>query len=280
MARRTQATINNNTTTYLYDGHDIVAELGQNPAQYLRTDHIDEAIARYTAEGDHYLLTDLLGSTLILANDQGTTTTTYTYSPFGETQTQGETSDNPTQYTGRENDETGLYYYRARYYAPGVGRFISEDPIGLEGGINRYVYVDNAPTMYVDPTGELPSAVGGALVGAAIDIGIQLALNGGRMECIKWDVVAIAALAGAVNPFSGLNAANSALKAERQFARAAGLCEGSRAATRTAQRGDRHNSRSMKEAASWAGVEGAAEGVGSLIPDEQHIRIGNSCECR
>lgn len=48
---------------------------------------------------------------------------------------------------------TGLYYYRARYYDPKIGRFISEDPIKFEAGPNFYTYVDNNPTNYTDPTG-------------------------------------------------------------------------------------------------------------------------------
>ncbi|MGE5894357.1 MAG: RHS repeat-associated core domain-containing protein [bacterium] len=55
--------------------------------------------------------------------------TQYTYDPFGNVTISGEASDNPFQYTGRENDGTGLYYYRARYYSPDMQRFISEDPI-------------------------------------------------------------------------------------------------------------------------------------------------------
>jgi RHS repeat-associated protein len=63
-------------------------------------------------------------------------------------------STNPAQYTGRENDGTGLHYYRARYYHPGLQRFISEDPIGNETGeVNFYVYVGNDPINYVDPFG-------------------------------------------------------------------------------------------------------------------------------
>jgi len=61
---------------------------------------------------------------------------------------------NNLRYTGREFDtETSLYYYRARYYDPQAGRFISEDPIGFEGGPNFYNYVDNDPTDYEDPLG-------------------------------------------------------------------------------------------------------------------------------
>jgi RHS repeat-associated protein len=57
-------------------------------------------------------------------------------------------------YTGREWDsETGIYYYRARYYEPKLGRFISEDPIGLGDGPNRYAYVHNSPVERLDPYG-------------------------------------------------------------------------------------------------------------------------------
>ena len=63
---------------------------------------------------------------------------------------------NPFQYTGRELDsETGLYYYRARYYDSGIGRFLGEDPYGFGGGINFYSYVGNEPTGYLDPFGEI-----------------------------------------------------------------------------------------------------------------------------
>ncbi|MFN8917742.1 MAG: RHS repeat-associated core domain-containing protein [Burkholderiales bacterium] len=58
----------------------------------------------------------------------------YSYSPYGQTQSTGNTEGDSVQYTGRENDNNGLYYYRARYYDPVLKRFLSEDPIGLAGG--------------------------------------------------------------------------------------------------------------------------------------------------
>jgi RHS repeat-associated protein len=78
---------------------------------------------------------------------------------------------------GRELDrETGLYYYRARYYDPKVGRFISEDPIGFSAGdTNLYRYVGNNPTNYTDPTGEfaflLPWLATAAVAGVVGAIG-------------------------------------------------------------------------------------------------------------
>lgn len=84
----------------------------------------------------------------------GATQTSYTYEPFGETTTTGAASDNTYQYTGRENDGTGLYQYRARYYSPAMKRFTSEDPIGFAGGdVNLQGYVGNSPPNYVDPSG-------------------------------------------------------------------------------------------------------------------------------
>ncbi len=61
---------------------------------------------------------------------------------------------NRYRYTAREwDEETGLYYYRARYYDPTPGRFISEDPIGFGGGINFYPYAQNNSVLYNDPIG-------------------------------------------------------------------------------------------------------------------------------
>jgi RHS repeat-associated protein len=64
------------------------------------------------------------------------------------------TCDNPFLFTGREYDyETGLYYYRARYYNPEIGRFLQTDPIGYDAGMNWYNYCGGNPLNYTDPTG-------------------------------------------------------------------------------------------------------------------------------
>jgi RHS repeat-associated protein len=77
----------------------------------------------------------------------------YAYSPYGETTVLGPDEGNPLQYTGRENDGTGLYYYRARYYDPVLKRFVSEDPIGIDGGVNTYTYVNGNPITLTAPMG-------------------------------------------------------------------------------------------------------------------------------
>ncbi|MBA3582893.1 MAG: hypothetical protein H0W44_10645, partial [Gammaproteobacteria bacterium] len=82
---------------------------------------------------------------------------------------QGESNKNTAQYTGRDNDNTGLYYYRARYYAPELKRFISSDPIGLRGGLNTYEYVGGDPVNYIDFSGNGRIAAGVCIAIAAYD---------------------------------------------------------------------------------------------------------------
>jgi len=96
----------------------------------------------------------MLGSVLGLFTSSNTVVNQYAYLPFGEAQTTSETIANPLRFAGRELDgSTGLYYNNARWYDPSLHRFISEDPIGIEGGMNLYAYVDNDPVNAADPSG-------------------------------------------------------------------------------------------------------------------------------
>jgi len=157
LGRRTSKAVGSLTSQFLYDGNDIAAEIGGGAvgANYLRSLAIDEPFIRQTGTGNEFYHTDALGSTLTLSTSQGASATTYGYEPFGKTTVTG-TSLNPFQFTGRENDGTGLVYYRARYYSPSRHRFIAEDPLGIVGfDPNSYAYVRNQPTFYIDPTGEI-----------------------------------------------------------------------------------------------------------------------------
>ena len=154
--RRTRKTISAQTTDYLYDGDNPVQELsgGTVLANLLTGLGIDEYFTRTDGSGRRTLLGDALGSILALTDDAGVVQTAYTYQPFGQTTVTGQGNGNPFEYTGRENDGTGLYYYRARFYHPTLQRFISEDPIEFAGGdTNLYSYVANNPQRYVDPLG-------------------------------------------------------------------------------------------------------------------------------
>jgi RHS repeat-associated protein len=164
LGRRRQKIINGNTTTFLYDGLNAVQETtGSGVANLLTGLGLDEGLMRAEAAGPSHLLTDALGSALALADASGALVTEYTYEPFGATTASGASSQNAAQFTARENDATGLYYYRARYYHPALQRFLSEDPIAFAGGdTNFYTYVRNAPLLYRDPEGlELVGVTGG-----------------------------------------------------------------------------------------------------------------------
>jgi len=153
--RRVGKTISGTTTNYVYDGANTVQELsGGAPTANLLSGGVDEVFTRADAVGARNFLTDALGGTLALSDATGTLQTQYTYEPFGNTTASGLGSANPFQYTGRENDGTGLYFYRARYYSPTLQRFISEDPLDLGGGdLNLYAYVRNSPTNFTDSSG-------------------------------------------------------------------------------------------------------------------------------
>ena len=101
-----------------------------------------------------YVHADGLGSITSLTDTNGTIVQTYTYDSFGNI-TQAGSITQPFTYTGREYDsETGMYFYRARYYDPKVGRFVTKDPIGFDGGdVNLYNYVGGSPINHTDPYG-------------------------------------------------------------------------------------------------------------------------------
>jgi RHS repeat-associated protein len=154
--RRTGKTINGTTTNFLYDSLNPVQEKAGPTvnANLLTGLGIDEFITRTDSVGVRSLLPDALGSTIALGDGTGTLQTQYTYEPFGVTTQTGSASTSSYKFTGREDDGSGLYYYRARYYQPRLQRFISEDPIGYNSGdMNVYVYVFNRPARFTDPKG-------------------------------------------------------------------------------------------------------------------------------
>jgi RHS repeat-associated protein len=82
---------------------------------------------------------------------------TYTFDSFGKQTASSGSLTNPFQYTGREFDpETSLYYYRARYYDPTAGRFLSEDPMRFFESPDFYAYVENNSTNLFDTSGLQP----------------------------------------------------------------------------------------------------------------------------
>jgi RHS repeat-associated protein len=157
LGRRVSKTVQGTTTNFLYDGANAVQEFGTNPTANLLTGGVDERFTRVSStETDNYL-TDAMGSTVALTDTTGVTQEQYSYGPYGILSASGGGSTtNSYAYTGRETDGLGVDYYRARYYNPNTGRFLSEDPFGFGGGINLYAYTANSPTNWSDPFGYAP----------------------------------------------------------------------------------------------------------------------------
>jgi RHS repeat-associated protein len=158
LGRRRAKTVNGNVTEFLYDGLNPVQEtVGVTIlANILSGLGMDEFLTRMdlVSGSTGNFMVDALGSPVAVTDSLGAVQTEYTYDAFGRTTVTGASNSSSYQYTGRENDGTGLYYLRARYYDPNLQRFIHEDPIGFRGGdINVYTYVGNNSLNFIDPLG-------------------------------------------------------------------------------------------------------------------------------
>jgi RHS repeat-associated protein len=182
IGRRVSATIDGASASYLYDGANHLSKTANSDAvQFLSGPALDEWFARIDSSGTKVFLRDALGSTVALANSVGEVTDVYTYEPFGRSIAQGSTT-NAEGFTGREQDDPESYYYRARYYRPSEGRFLSEDAIRLAPDASLYAYVGGDPVSRIDPTGRLqgpvplPGVGAGATAGAAAGGGLAAGL--------------------------------------------------------------------------------------------------------
>lgn len=175
------------TDRFVHDGADVVRDLdGSNNtvADYLNGPGIDNKLRKNSSGSTSYLLTDRNSTTRTITDANGNIVSSLTYDSFG--QLSSATVERYT-YTGRELEaDSGLYYYRARWYDAANGRFNSEDPIGLEGGINTYAYVGNNPLLYVDPSGLDPETAAQAITnptnwtGSGYYTGTSFAWDGSR----------------------------------------------------------------------------------------------------
>lgn len=164
-----------------------------------------------------FQLTDHLGSVTVECNESGAAVSYEEFRAFGTTAFSASSSvpgasRRRYRFSGKERDEeTGLQYFGARYYAPWASRWISCDPLMhrqerspvAEFCAQAYVYVNNRPSVTVDPDGRLPQVVVGAAIGAvlgaAVEVGVQYAAGASlTKDGINWRSVAAAATAGAV----------------------------------------------------------------------------------
>ena len=153
LGRRLEKTAAGATTLFAYDGEDVLHQSsGAVSRTYIHGPSTDEPLAHEEAGAFRYYHADGLGSIVKLTDASGTVAHAYQYDAWGNVEVGPGTAG--YTFTGREWDpETGLFYYRARYYDPKIGRFLSEDPIRFLGGFNFYSYVGNKPVNRIDPSG-------------------------------------------------------------------------------------------------------------------------------
>lgn len=179
-----------NTYTYKYDANGIRTQ--KNDKQYIIdinnnvvaetdgtgaiTDEVlwgHQPLARKANGSWYYYIYNAHRDVVGLVNESGAVVNTYEYTPWGEIRNETETVDNPIKYAGEYyDDELDMFYLRARYYNPQIGRFtsldIEEGEISNPLDMNRYVYCRNNPIKYVDPTGKSAIATAVAIVGPAV----------------------------------------------------------------------------------------------------------------
>ena len=152
-------------TYFYYIGEQMVEEVANNETtSYLYGNDIDEALQMKNSTDTYYYSTNHLGSTLALTTSNGSLAERVGYDVYGQPVFFDATGNELAQsaignnilFTGREYDvETGMYYYRARTMHPGIGRFMQKDPLMYINGMNDYIYTNNNPVIYTDPSGKL-----------------------------------------------------------------------------------------------------------------------------
>ena len=155
-------------TKYVYDGDSCLAEYdvsGNLRRKYIYGPGVDQPVCMIEAAGSYagtyYYHFDALGNVVALTSGNvdhmGETVQVYDYDVYGRVGATDASHPNRFMFTGREFDkETGLYYYRARYYKPEIGRFLQPDKVGYGAGMNLYRYCKNNPWNMTDPSGNDP----------------------------------------------------------------------------------------------------------------------------
>ena len=148
-------TLTDSTNTSSYDTLHIL-----DGATRVAIKHLGPSLPDDTSPEIAYHLGDHLGSSTVVLDGSGDLFNREEYTPYGETSF-GSYAKKRYRHTAKERDEeSGLYYRGARYYASWIGRWINTDPVGLSDGVNLYCYVHDNPVTHTDPTGQTDEAQG------------------------------------------------------------------------------------------------------------------------
>lgn|GEM_PF-1978110 len=183
LGRRIAKNTSSGTVYYYYDSSLHVIEERDNYdntiATYVYGRGVDRLIQMERDGSVYYYHQDIRGNVLALTDTNGDVVERYQYDPYGSFKVVTPVGTfsvsqvgNPYTFTGRRYDEeSGLYYFRNRYYSPTLGRFISRDPLGYSEGLNLFEYASSNPVTRIDPLGLGDESCFPISLGAGIDLG-------------------------------------------------------------------------------------------------------------
>ncbi|THF81694.1 RHS repeat-associated core domain-containing protein [Cohnella fermenti] len=162
------------TTNYMYEYDKVVLETDGNGKQTARNLYGLNLATRTVGTATYSYLYNGHADVTSLTDASGVVQSTYYYDAFGNIVSQTGTINSPFRYAGYQyDDESDLYYLNARYYDPKIARFLSEDTYAGKAedplSLNRYMYVNNEPVMYYDPTGHWCQSSKGSHAGSTPD---------------------------------------------------------------------------------------------------------------
>ena len=208
--------------TFLFDGDDVLMVLNESHAiesEYTAYPGTDRPHSVRRGGQTYYYMSDFPGNVIGLINSSNQVKARYGYGPFGELESLSDQVGNLLRYMGVYTEQGGLQHFRNRWYDPDLQRFLSEDPIGLAGGINPYSFVNNSPSNYRDPyglfIGDLIEGVGDAIgaVGNAIGDAVSAAWDYAPGAVAGFGAIAVAGAFGPLGVAGGLLGATEALGA-------------------------------------------------------------------